>query len=298
MLVFGYMEEHALFFIVQDDNSIEKRTIDIVEKQLGNASGDQLYLIMESFGGDPFSAVAIMNILQNRFKKITSIVPSHSKSAGTLMVLGTDEIYMNDKSSLGPLDLPIEHPKDGSRISALDVQQTITSLSSLSESIADERYNFLRKDRKMSKKEAAQMALDCSVKLIEPIVSQIDPYHLQKANRELKIGFWYAIDLLVSRMMKDNLDQAIKTARSLVNDWPAHEYAIFQRDAKTMLKLDVKKLDTLPSWKNHLEVEYNDKYAGKSHCIVYKKFTTPLNNAGTATASAPKKVVKNTKAKK
>ena len=236
---------------------------------MNKTKGGHLFLVLESYGGDPFSAVAIMNILQDRFQKITTIIPNHAKSAATLMALGTDEIYMHERASIGPLDLPVEHPKDGTTISALDIQQTVTNLSVLSESITAERYDFLRKDKKVSKKVAAHFALEYGTKFLVPIVAQIDPYHLQKASRELKIGWWYAIDMLLSRMMKGNVQQASNTARSLVNDWPAHEYAIFANDARDMLKLNVYKLDDLPYWKSYLEKEYNDKYANKNHRIVF-----------------------------
>lgn len=180
------MNLHILSFII--DDGIKQSAIRQVENAIGSAKEDHLYLVLESYGGDPFSAVAVMNLLQSRFKKITTVIPKYAKSAGTLMALGTDEIYMSETSSLGPLDLPIEHPMDGSRISALDVQQIITTVSSLADSIADERYTFLRggDEKKASKKEAAQLALQFATEFVMPIVKQIDPYHLQKAHRELK----------------------------------------------------------------------------------------------------------------
>lgn len=273
-------EIHYILFSVQGDELIDRDSLEKVENIMVNVVASQLYFVVESTGGDPFSAVAIMNILQKRFKKITAIIPRHAKSAATLMVLGTDEIYMNDRSSVGPLDLPIEHPSDGSRISALDVQQTITTLSSLSESIAAERYTFLRDDKKVSKKDAAQLALQYATKFVEPIVQQVDPYHLQKANRELRIGLFCAFDLLLSRMMKNRPLDASKTARALVNNYPSHEYAIFAEEAKKTLKLTIKRLEDFKIWEDRLCSEYKKKSKGKENYIEYN--IMKLNNVKNA----------------
>src|SRR3989344_5999856 len=125
-----------LIFKEESKGGIDDVTLESVETEVRNKKGDLLYFVVQSDGGEPFAAMKIMNILHNRFVKIISIVPNQAMSAATLMTLGTDEIYMDDKSALGPLDLPIEHPKDGSNISALDVQNTITTISSLSDAIA------------------------------------------------------------------------------------------------------------------------------------------------------------------
>ena len=91
------------------------------------------------------------------------------------MEVGRNEIYMQHKSMLGPLDLPMEHPQDGSSISALDFKNTITTVSTLSDSIALERYGYIRKKFRIGKKEAAKLALDTATEFVRPIVNQVDP---------------------------------------------------------------------------------------------------------------------------
>ena len=156
------------------------------------------------------------------------------------MSLGTDEIYMCEKSALGPLDLPIEHHRDGSRISALDVKNTAPSMAALVDSIARDRYKFFR-ERDVSKLDSSKLALENATEFLKPIMQQVDPYHLQKAERELRIGFWYGMDMLLSRMMKGDFEKAKNTSERLVNYFPAHEYSIFTKDAENRLGLTVKK---------------------------------------------------------
>lgn len=256
-----------LIFVDDSDRGIDDSTLEEVVKRLGENEADTLYLVVQTYGGSPYSAVAIMNVLNARFGKILTVIPKYAKSAGTLMALGTDEIYMQERSALGPLDLPIEHHKDGSRISALDVINTTTSMAGLVESIAKDRYKFYR-DREVSKMEATRLALASATDFLNPIVSQVDPYHLQKAHRELRIGTWYAIDMLVNRMMKNNVTKAAKTAQKLVHDFPAHEYSIYSEDAAGMLGLTVKKIADLKAWTGTLKDEY-EKAAGKTYHIQF-----------------------------
>lgn len=240
-----------IFWIDENSTSeIDEECLKDVEKQLKDIQGDKLYLVIHTNGGDPFSAVRIMRVIQEKYKEILAIIPSHAMSAGTLMALGTNEIYMQHKSMLGPLDLPMEHPRDGSTISALDLKNTVTNIAGLSDTIALDRYRFLRRSCKISKKEAAKLALETATNFVQPIVEQVDPYHLQKAQRELLIGWFYAYDLLCTRMMEVNKSQAWDTAKTLVNSFPSHDYGIFSDDAKKMLKLIIKKLDSLPEWES------------------------------------------------
>lgn len=269
----------VLFFWVDEDRtSIDQKCLRLIENEVKGLSGKKLFLVIQTNGGDPFSAVRIMRILQEKYEKILTIVPSHAMSAGTLMALGTDEIYMQHKSMLGPLDLPMEHPTDGSRISALDINNTITAIAGLADSIASDRYKFLR-GKKLGKNEAANLAFESATKLVEPVLQKIDPYHLQKSVRELKIGWWYAYDLLTSRMMATNSTRAWDTAKKLVNFFPAHEYGIFASDAKDLLRLNVKDLEKLPEWKT-IKPRYDEiSLQGKDAIIIEEMELNPTPSA-------------------
>lgn len=239
-----------LIFLVDENRKIDSTCLDEVEKEIKNHQSEKLFLVLQTYGGDPFSAVAIMTLLRKRFQKIYILIPNYAKSAGTLMALGGDVIYMSDKAALGPLDLPMEHPRDGSRISALDIQNIITTLSNLSESIANDRYKFLRQNEiKLSRLDSAKLALHIATEFVKPVIQQIDPYHLQKSYRELRVALFYAIDLLSAAMMKNDFKKALRTARAFVNNYPAHEYSIFLNEAKNALKLTVEKLESLKEWK-------------------------------------------------
>jgi hypothetical protein len=265
-----------LIFIDDSKGGIDDATLSDVENKISESKADHLFLIIQSGGGSPFSAVSIMNILDAHFGKISTIVPRYAKSAATLMALGTDEIYLDSKSALGPLDLPIEHHRDGSRISALDVRNTATSMAALAESIAKSRFKFFR-EREVSTLDAARFSLESATSFLEPIMEQVDPYHLQKAERELRIGLRYATKMLSRRMMRDKLEIARETARCLVDDFPAYEYSIYSDDARNLLKLEIKKIEDLGIWKNTLKQKY-DKVSGRTFYIEYGIIETNADN--------------------
>jgi len=64
----------------------------------------EIDLLIISNGGDPITAWRIMNILRERFEKVSVLVPFVAYSAATLLALGADEIIMHPYSNLGPVD--------------------------------------------------------------------------------------------------------------------------------------------------------------------------------------------------
>lgn len=252
-------QDHVLFFIEQSKASISPSCLNLVETELKNVKEDVLNLVIHTYGGDVYTTLRIIRILQDKFKKIRVIIPDFAFSSGTMMTLGGDEVYMDKDAMLGPLDLPMEHPSDGSTISSLDITNTLSNLASICTSIGMQVYGKLREDAqdfKLGKSEASKIAFETATKIISPIVEKIDPYTLQRGYRETRIAYYYAIDLLSSRMMLGNISQALDTSRALVNNYPSHGYGIFRDEAKGALKLNVHNLEDMPEWQR-IAPEFN-----------------------------------------
>ena len=76
-----------------------------MEEVLYNANPEQdLHMILDTQGGDGETALRLIRQAQSRCKEFTVIVPDQAKSAGTLIALGADHIYMGPTSDLGPID--------------------------------------------------------------------------------------------------------------------------------------------------------------------------------------------------
>lgn len=241
-----------LYFLFPADTEINNYSINKVKEEIKNTTLSKLHLIVDSPGGDLYSAVKIIRILKTKFTHITGIVPYRAMSAATLMLLGTDEIFMSEESQLGPLDLPMEHPMDGSSISTIDVVETLNQLSTTMMNNATNMYEKMRELpnlEKIGKNKAMELALNYSAELVKPIAKNIDPYHRQKAFRKLKIAQWYAYDLLKTKMMKGRINRAWTTASKFVYNFPDHSYAIFKEEAKNSLRLEIKDSTNLSDWK-------------------------------------------------
>lgn len=235
-----------------EDLEINNQSVEKIKEAIKPATLKRLNLIVDSPGGDAYSAVKIIRKLRNKFSTITGFVPFRAMSAATLMLLGTNEIYMSEESQLGPLDLPTEHPVDGSIISSVDVIETLNQLSSAMMTNASSMYEKMRggldNAEKIGKAKAMELALAYSAELVKPISGKIDPYHRQKALRKLKIAHWYAYDLLKTGMMKGKSARAWRTARHFVYGFPDHSYAIFKEEVRESLFLTIKDSSSYTGW--------------------------------------------------
>ncbi len=66
--------------------------------------GEDVDIFIHSSGGSAEATESIVGLLRDNFKNVRFIVPNIAKSAATMMVLSGDEILMDDRSELGPID--------------------------------------------------------------------------------------------------------------------------------------------------------------------------------------------------
>jgi hypothetical protein len=264
---------------------------DTLKKIKPTPKHDTLYLILETRGGDPNVGFRIMNLLNTLYKKIYIVVPGRAMSTGTLMALGGDKIFMSHSSSLGPLDLQIEHPNDGSWISTLDVRDTMNTLISHTEVAAKRLYEQTYVNFSLGKNEAARIANECAVALIKPIVDKIDPYHLHKSFRGAEVGAKYGATLLKTRMMRGQDALADLVSSYLANNYDTHGYAITLTEAKDLLQLSVEDLDKLNVWPD-IQTTYDNLSKG----VKYE--SRESKTAGKPASSTPAPTTKQSTAKK
>lgn len=71
---------------------------------------DKLVILLETPGGYIEVAKRIVDTVRHHFNIVEFIVPNHAMSAGTVLVMSGDAIYMDYFSVLGPIDPQIERP--------------------------------------------------------------------------------------------------------------------------------------------------------------------------------------------
>lgn len=75
---------------------------------LRNDNSKKLSFYIETPGGSGVAAEEIANFLRHKYDYVDFIVVGECKSAGTILVMCGDEIYLNDTGSLGPIDAQVQ----------------------------------------------------------------------------------------------------------------------------------------------------------------------------------------------
>lgn len=215
---------------------------------------ESLLILLDTGGGNVYSAVKMMDTLRTKYKHITIAVPQEAKSSGTMMCCGADNLIMTSISELGPLDKPMIHPNDeNSFISALDIVKSIDSM--LEKALEDEtEYAFkIRKSAGISTQKAFEIASDSVSKLVSPMLCREDVKIYNQAKRLLEIANTYASELLNKHMFSylksDSLrSKVIKmVVRRLIWLYPDHGFAI-RRDELEEWFFDVKHAEKIDYW--------------------------------------------------
>ena len=112
------------------------------------ASGSSITLLLNSPGGDPDAAEALVQVLRDTVTpvdvedggELEIVVPDQAKSAATLMALGADRVLMSDASELGPIDPHVE-VRDEETIRYFSVLDYLAAYESLTRACVDHPEN-------------------------------------------------------------------------------------------------------------------------------------------------------------
>lgn len=97
-------------FGLDDAVRVEIENISISSKSKGKR--EKLSVLLETTGGFIETVERIHKVFRKHYKHVAFIVPNYAYSAGTVLALSGDEIYMDYYSVLGPIDPQLD-TKDG-----------------------------------------------------------------------------------------------------------------------------------------------------------------------------------------
>jgi hypothetical protein len=105
---------YLLIYAVDVDKSAQGLNVSLVmsdyqviHEMLRQVDKQKLDLYLETPGGSGEAAEEIVNFLHDKFESVDFLIAGEAKSAGTLMAMSADEIYMTDSGSLGPIDAQV-----------------------------------------------------------------------------------------------------------------------------------------------------------------------------------------------
>ena len=79
-----------------------------IQDILRECSASEIDFYIETPGGNGTTAEEIARFLRKRFKTVNFVIAGEAKSAGTILVLSGDNIYMTETGSLGPIDAQVK----------------------------------------------------------------------------------------------------------------------------------------------------------------------------------------------
>jgi hypothetical protein len=251
--------EYFLFMIYNDKSSIDRLDEILVLNELEAIqtvpNKTNISLIINSYGGNIYAAVKILNMIKLKCNYLRVVVPQWAKSAATLMCLGADEIVMGEQSELGPLDKPIEHPHlEGVTISALDVINALNHLQIKAKDLMFDIASDLTNKFFLNKKDAFEIACKISLGLVNPIMSKEDPRIISQSYRLLRIAEKYGKELIRNGSAKNwQMDEKRKEEfidiilDIFVWSYPDHGFAITRQEAKS-LRLKIVLAENFEKW--------------------------------------------------
>jgi Serine dehydrogenase proteinase len=233
------------------NHRVFQRVQDILDEHLTAPPNEtEIDVWLDSPGGSASTAYKLFLELSTRCKIIRIVVPDYAKSAATLLALGGDEIFMAAAAELGPLDAQIGHPdREGVTISAIDSANALGFLSQFGADCTVTGGFQVLDSTQLPRIDVLREFSAFTAKLLNPVMSKLDPHLIHQAKQELELAKQYAMRILGSRRVAQGLSphSAKAIAEHLVNDYPAHEF-IISRDEARRLSLPVIDADKYDNW--------------------------------------------------
>jgi Serine dehydrogenase proteinase len=198
-----------------------------------------ILLCISTYGGDAHAAYRIARTLQRYYGKghahakgdgkVYAFVNCVCWSAGTLLVMGADELILSDHAELGPIDVQLKKTEEiGEIVSGLTPIQAMEYLQGQSEEMFVRMFNSMRFGGGFSTAAASKIASDLASGLLGKLYEQIDPLRVAEIYRFLNIAEHYG--QRIGRNLKAGALQ------KLLYEYPAHNCVIDSGEARTLFE--------------------------------------------------------------
>ena len=98
------------------DHAYKQIFIEEIERLAKNSKYEKLYFFITTPGGSAEMTEVMVDVMRKFYKEVYFVVPDYAYSAGTILCMSGDKIFMNYYSSLGPIDPQV--PVNGKFVSA------------------------------------------------------------------------------------------------------------------------------------------------------------------------------------
>lgn len=195
---------------------------------------DKLYIILTTSGGSAIAVERYVNIFRENYKEVNFIIPDYAYSAGTIMAMSGDKIYMDYFSVLGPIDPQVQN-KDGKWVPALGYLDKINELVELARINQISKSEFIiLKEFDLAELRSYEQARELSIELLKKwlVNYKFKDWSIHRTN-ELKKDKPVTID--------EKLERAEEIAKKLSDNkiWKSHGRPLNIDIIKSELKLEI-----------------------------------------------------------
>lgn len=220
--------ERGLPTLLLNLEEVSKHGVLQLQHVLNKKSFDEIDVILQTPGGDIDAAYQIVRLIKRHATKVNIFVPLYAKSAGTLICLVGDQLFLSDLSELGPLDSQIPEERDGSpsiHKSALNGFKALEQVQLHSVETLDVTTRLLISRSGLKMAEAIKLASEFTGNTSGQLYARLDPMRIGEYARALDVGESYGEKILV-KYMGWSTEDATKTVGQLVKGYPHHGYVI------------------------------------------------------------------------
>jgi hypothetical protein len=191
----------------------------------------KISLYLYTRGGDTMAAWSLVNLIRQFCTEFEVIVPSKSRSSGTIICLGADTIIMTKQATLGPIDPSLNGP-----LNPQNPREPNNPWSRIPVSVESIQgfFNFAKQELNLQGEANLKDVFLALSEKVHPLVlgdvyrtrSQIQMVARKLLNKQLGANDKVKIDNIINFLCSDS---------------GSHDYAIYRREAKDELGLNIQK---------------------------------------------------------
>lgn len=234
-------------FIDSDD----VREIHSWRRELRRVGTVPIDVFIQSPGGSLTPCYLAARLFSHYLTDWEALVPEVASSGATMICLGSSNIVMSEISQLGPVDPQVvsKHKEKffaTERQSPLEAFEAVKYLRQFAVGSLDALMEVFI-DRGIAPQRALEYAMKMSTAMARPILERIEPYDLGAFSLDNTLAVTYCKE--IARPANTALKTQRKAYyRSLVEQYPAHEFAIDVTEAQSIkmkVSLPTEDVDTL-----------------------------------------------------
>jgi len=197
-------------------------------RQMENS--EKIDLFLYSTGGLTIAGYALVNLFREFCKDFNVIIPFKAFSCATLIALGANEIIMTKMGQLSPIDPSVEHPLG-----------PVTQIPGQQGRVVPVNVEDVNAFIDLAKKEVGLKEEDSMKKVFEILATQVSPMVLGAVQRSREQIAFLAKTLMQGHTNDEN--DIKQTVDILTRQRFSHDYIISRKEAKNILKLNIKDPD-------------------------------------------------------